>query len=210
MKMSNTLTLVAPGLHGGVLAVLARTEKPLTGRAVALLVQPRASLSGVQKVLADLVRNGLLRTEPAGRAKLYTLNREHVAYPAVHTLVHLREELLTRIRAEAAAWELPAVALWMFGSAARGEAGPESDIDLLVVRHGDGDDADPSWLQQIDMLSMHVTAWTGNGCEILEMSEAELGAAIQRDDRLIAEVRRDAIHLAGARPRSALRRRVTR
>lgn len=210
MKMSHPLSTVSPGLHGGVLTVLTRTDRPLTGRAVAALVDPPASLSGVQKVLDHLVHNGLLRWEPAGRAKLYTLNRAHLAYPSVHSLVHFRDELLGRIRAEADAWQVPADGVWMFGSAARGEAGADSDIDLLVIGPRHADDSDDAWMQQVDTLSEHVSAWTGNRCDILELTRAELDDAVERDDRLVGDLRRDTIHLIGDAPRTALRRRVMR
>ena len=204
MQLSRPISSVSPGLHGGVLAVLARTDKPLTGRTVAALVRPAASLSGVQKVLDDLARQGIVRAEPAGRAKLYTLNREHLAYPAIHALVHLWEELITRIAAEASTWEVPAVAVWLFGSAARGEGGPNSDVDLLVIRSESVDDTEPTWLRQVETLSEQVTAWSGNDCQVLELSSAELEDFMKRDERLVAELRRDAIPLVGARPRRLL------
>src|SRR5262249_55273947 len=44
-----------------------------------------------------------------------------------------REEVITRIRKHADAIRAEgATALWLFGSTARGDAGPDSDIDVLV------------------------------------------------------------------------------
>jgi predicted nucleotidyltransferase len=209
VKLSDPILTVSPGVHGKVLSVLARTDTPLTGRTIASLV-PNASLSGVQKVLKDLVRNGIVRLEPAGKAQLHTLNREHLAYPAVHSLVHLRDELIARISSEATSWNLPAVAVWLFGSAARGEAEPGSDIDILLIRPDNLDDSDPAWLLQVDTLSDHITRWTGNGCEILELSTVDVEDMVRRDERLIAELRRDAIRLVGAAPRQTLHRKVDR
>lgn len=205
MLLSHPLSAISPGARGGVLSVLAVTERPLTGRTVASLVQPRSSLRSVQIALDDLVLNGVVLREHVGRAHSYTLNRSHLAAPAVIALANLRQELLHRIRSEVATWSVRPEATWMFGSAARGDADAGSDIDLLVVRPNRVDDGDETWLQQVSDLGEHVHDWTGNTCEILELSALELDAAHGRDDRLVSELRRDAVHLTGPTPRARLR-----
>jgi len=79
--LSHPFSTVCPGARGGVLTVLAHTEKPLTGRTVASLAQPRASLRTIQIALNDLVLNGVVLREQVGRAHLYTLNRDHLTTP---------------------------------------------------------------------------------------------------------------------------------
>lgn len=209
MQFPEPISTAFPGLHGRVLGVLARTERALTGRAVAGLLRTPASTSGVQKALDDLVRNGLVTSEPAGRAKLYTLNREHVAYSAIDQLAHLREILLARLRTEAESWEQPAVSVWLFGSTARGQGGPDSDLDLLVVRPNAVHDADPTWLRQLETLTEHATAWSGNSCEVVEFSVQELDDLIRRGERLVTELRRDAVPVAGTPPRQSLTRKAS-
>ena len=206
MILSHPFSTLFPGARGGVLTVLAATEKPLTGRTVASLTQPHASLRAVQTALDDLALNGVVLREHVGRAHLYMLNRSHLAAPAVLGLANMRQELLDRIRTEVSTWAVESEATWMFGSAARGDADAHSDIDLLIVRpdHIDGDDL--TWLQQILEISEHVHDWTGNACEILELSVTELNAASGRDDRLVTELRSDAVHVTGRTPRAALRR----
>jgi predicted nucleotidyltransferase len=208
MKFPEPISSVFPGLHGRVVSVLARTNTPLTGRAVSTLLTTPASVSGVQKVLDDLVLNGVVRSEPAGRAKLYTLNREHVAYPGIKELTSLRETFISRLTAEAQAWEIPAAAVWLFGSTARGQGGPESDVDILVVRPDAIDDSDPVWLRQVETIREHATLWSGNACEILEFGARELKEFVGRGERLVADLRKDAISLAGAPPRQSLTRRA--
>ncbi|WP_145802249.1 hypothetical protein [Kribbella amoyensis] len=188
--------------------MLIRTDRSLTGRAVAGLLRTPASTSGVQKVLDDLVRNGLVDAEPAGRAKLYRLNRDHVAYPAINDLVHLREILLARMRAEAEGWKIPAVAVWLFGPSARGKAGAGGELDVLVVRPDMIDDADPRWLNQLETLSEHASRWSGNPCETREYSTSELKRFVRRGERLIADLRRDAIAITGSPPRQFLTRKA--
>jgi predicted nucleotidyltransferase len=208
MRFPEPVSTVVPGLHGRVLGVLARTDKPLTGRAVASLLRTSASPSGVQKVLDDLVRNGVVTSEPAGRAKLYTLNHQHVAYSAIETLAGLRELLLERLKAEAESWEVPAKAVWLFGSTARRQGGADSDLDLLIVRPDDVDDSDPRWLQQIEALTEHATVWSGNACEVVEYSAQEVRDLIDRGERLVTELRRDAIPVAGSSPQRTLTRKA--
>ena len=206
MTLTNSLGGVSPGLHGRVIAVLGRTTTALTGRTIASLVRPEASQSGVQRVLDDLVRHGLVRSEPAGSAKLYTMNRRHLAYPAIDQLVHLREALLTHMQEEADSWEVPAGAIWLFGSTARGEADAGSDIDVFVLRRDEIGDSDRQWQDQLDALTESVSGWTGNRCEILELSQAELKAAKRRGDRIVSELARDAVPVSGASPRQIIGR----
>lgn len=210
MMLSHPLTTICPGARGGVLAVLSGTEKPLTGRTVASLTQPHASLRAVQAALDGLVLHGVVLREHAGRAHLYTLNRSHLAIPAVLELANLREALLDRIRTEVSTWVVESEATWLFGSAASGRADVHSDIDLLVIRPDGVDDGDETWLRQISDIADHVHAWTGNVCEVLELSLTEVSEARGRGDRLVDELRRDAVHLTGRTPRAILRPMVSR
>ncbi|GAA3118614.1 putative nucleotidyltransferase [Kribbella aluminosa] len=208
MEFPEPMSSVVPGLHGRVLGVLARTERPLTGRALAGLLRSPGSPSGVQKVLDDLVTNGVVVAEPAGRARLYTLNRQHVAYQAINQLARLRESLLDRIREEANSWAVPAKAIWLFGSSARGQGGPDSDLDLLIVRPDDVDDSDPRWLRQLETLSAQASLWSGNSCEVVEYSDQEIRDLISHGERLVAELRRDAVPITGSTPRQLLNRKA--
>lgn len=57
--------------------------------------------------------------------------------------------LLARLRAQEAALRAAGVAgLYLFGSAARGEAGPASDVDLCI------DQADPDRFDLIDLIDL--------------------------------------------------------
>jgi len=81
VMLSHPFSTLCPGVRGGVLTVLAHTEKPLTGRTLASLTQPHASLRTVQTTLDDLVLNGVVLREHVGRAHSYTLNHSHLAAP---------------------------------------------------------------------------------------------------------------------------------
>ncbi len=92
------------------------------------------------EVLASLTEAGLTSRRRAGRAELYQLNREHLLYPTLHQLFvdeanvanalkqFLRKRLSTRVDGVREAY--------IFGSVARGDSRPGSDMDLAVVAPG--------------------------------------------------------------------------
>jgi hypothetical protein len=69
----------------------------------------------------------------------------------------------------------------LFGSVARGEAGAESDLDLLVVRDARTDEDAPGWCEQLANLERDATAWSGNAARIVEYGEEDLTDAAVRD-----------------------------
>jgi len=93
MDVSNPMSCVVPSAHGPVLAVLAGTTTPLTGRRVAELAQPRVSQPRVARILRELTAAGLVERTPAGSSSLFVLNREHLAAGAVEILATLRQQL---------------------------------------------------------------------------------------------------------------------
>jgi len=196
VDLSRPYAVAAPTLDPGVLTVLAGANRPLTGREIARLLG-RPSHSGVGAALNRLVVQGLVEREEAGRAFLFTLNREHLAAPAAELLAGLREELLRRIHDAVDAWGVKPAHLSLFGSAARGDGGTDSDIDLFVVRPvGVGRDTDV-WRVQVDALGMEIERWTGNPTRIAEMGESEIPQVQKERPAIVDELRSDAITLAG-------------
>jgi|NGEPerStandDraft_6_1074524.scaffolds.fasta_scaffold02371_8 hypothetical protein len=197
MDLSRPARTVVPALAAEVLVVLARTTMPLTGRKVHGLIPGPASQKGVSLVLGQLVDSGLVDATPAGRAVLYQLNREHVAADAVLALVDLRGKLFMRIRQHMATWTHPPVAAAVFGSAARGDGGTASDIDVFVVRPAEIDADDPAWAGDVNGLQVQVRRWSGNPCSVIQVSPAQVHVMIERDEPIVASLRRDAISLLG-------------
>jgi predicted nucleotidyltransferase len=196
MDVARPYTVIAPTLDPGVLSVLAGTNRQLTGREIARLLG-RPSHSGVIAALDRLVVQGLVEREEAGRSFLFTLNREHLAAPAAELLAGLREDLLRRIRNAVDAWAVEPDHLSLFGSAARGDGGTDSDIDLFVVRPEAVQRENDVWRAQLDVLAVQIERWTGNPVRIAEMGRSE--AAQLRKDRpaIVDELGSDAITLAG-------------
>jgi len=204
MDISSPISSVIPGVPGVILQVLARTTQPLTGSGIADLVAPRWSRAGVTKALHGLVESGLVTCMPAGRANLYTLNREHVAATPVLELSHLRATLIDRISAAVRAWPTAATAVYVYGSLARSSGNSSSDIDLLVVRPRHVSESNEKWSSQLIRLTDNVHEWSGNHCEILEYTVVELQRLVKRKDALILSLRRDAQLVAGQRVRGLL------
>jgi nucleotidyltransferase-like protein len=187
--------VVTPTLDGEVLRVLAGTTGGLTGREIVRLVGLKTH-EGTRRVLERLVSQGIVVREPVGRAFSYTLNRDHVAAPYVEGLARLRAELIARLRQRIADWETPPLLAALFGSAARGDAGPESDVDLLVIRPAELDPDADHWRRQLLDVEASTAAWTGNDARVLEYGEHELRAAAQAEP-VLREVAAEGIELYG-------------
>ena len=199
MNLANPIRSVIPAVQGDVLAVLARTDAPLTGRGIAAIIGDRVSVKGVNLALRALVEAGLVDVQSHPPSNLYRLNRRHLASESIEALAHLRDRMLAAIRDHVASWEPAASGAWLFGSTARGEGTTTSDIDVIVVRPDSVDDDDARWLANIERFADDVSAWTGNRCSVVEYSEAEFAELLDGRERLADELRRDAVALSSRR-----------
>lgn len=199
VDVARPYTAISPTLDPGVLSVLTGTTRPLTGREIARLLG-RPSHSGVLDSLNRLVEHGLVDREEAGRAFLFTLNREHLAAPAAELLARMRSALLGRIRSAVDRWEIAPVHLSLFGSAARGDGDTSSDIDLFIVRPESVRREDPLWQEQLDLLARQVERWTGNPARIVDLGKAEIPRLRKEKPPVVDELRADAVAIVGADP----------
>lgn len=208
MDLSNPMASVVPGGYGAVLAVLARTYTSMSGRKIAELTQPKMGHVRVNEVLAKLAGDGLVLREDHPPAKSYVLNRDHVAAEGIMALANQWTTLMQRIREDLGSWDPEPLAACIFGSAARGHADSDSDIDLLIVPPVDIAPrtlAELEWEMQLERLAEQVHKWTGNACEVLQLTTEELSGAVDRNDRLVRELRTDALDLHGIHIRKLLR-----
>lgn len=116
-----------------LLRYLALHRGTFTGRQLALAagVQPKRA----REALGALVELGWVQERKAGRASIYTLNRQHyvarsILIPAFARETGWLDELGRRL-----VTVTPSVirSVILYGSWARGDARPNSDVDLLVV-----------------------------------------------------------------------------
>ncbi|SEE98233.1 nucleotidyltransferase domain-containing protein [Ruania alba] len=193
MDVSRPLTAVIPSLEGPVLEVLAGTSRALTGREIHRLTGT-GSESGVRLVLNRLVEHGLVHATRAGRATLYVANRDHIAWPAVRALTELRHDLFGRLRRLTMSWEIEPTTVAVFGSAARGDGNVDSDIDILIV-HRTPDE--PRWTNQVDTLRESVLAWTGNHCQVYDITDTDFARHVTTGEAIVDEWRQDAVVVFG-------------
>ena len=207
MQLDRPLRVVAPTVDGDVLVVLARADAEFTPPEVHQLVGDYSE-SGVRKALQRLAGQGIVLHRWVGHAVAYQLNRDHLAAAAVCELASLRDTFLARLRDRFESWSIPPQYAALFGSAATGRMRLDSDIDLFVVRPGRVDGDDGRWRDQLDMLENDVTRWVGNDARILEYAASEVAAGLESNDRVLVDIAKGGIHLAGS-PRylAAARRR---
>ena len=177
MNLRQPLRVITTSLDGEVLGFLARADKAFSGRAIQRgLPEGVGTQEGVRKSLRRLTNEGIVDSEKAGTAVMFRLNREHLAAPWIEGLAHLRQQLIKQLREAIANWEIQPSAAALFGSAAKGEAAAESDLDLFVVRPDGTDPEDERWRDQLDRLQHAATRWTGNDTRILEYGRSEIPA----------------------------------
>ena len=192
MDVGRPFADVIPGVRGSVLATLAQLAQPVTVRALARHAE--VSPQGALQVVNELAAAGIVTVMPAGRALMVSLNHEHLAAEPILALVALRAGLVERLTTELVGWSNLAGG-WLFGSAARGDGGLDSDIDLLLVaEHAPDED----WESACARLTTRVRAWTGNPTQLVEHTRRSFTALVQRRNPLISALRAHGIPLTPA------------
>ena len=213
MDLTNPMQSVIPSAHGAVLSVLARTDEPLSGHRVAELTRPRFAQTRSER-----------RSSETGRVRHCASRKQapRQPVPAQQEPVLLPGE----------SWRSPACGpLFCRASAPSSRTGlrRRRPHGCSAPRHGEkqqltatsiflllrllvpwkSEETFPVWQLQTDALAENIRAWTGNSCEVLEMDATELDAAVDRDDRLVRDLRDQAIVLAGADTQILRRRKVS-
>jgi predicted nucleotidyltransferase len=186
--------VVTPTLDGDVLRVLAQAEAEFTPPEVHRVLGAY-SVFGIRKTLVRLTSQGIVLQRSAGNARLYMLNRSHLAAPAIIELAAMKEQLLARLRSQLHRWEVSCTSAALFGSAARGDMSIDSDIDLFIVRPRSVELGNDLWMRQLFDLSRSVRGWTGNDANILEYGETERDASVQ--DPVLSSIAEEGIVLHG-------------
>ena len=179
-----------------VLAVLLRVEAPVTGRAVARIAG--LTQSTAQRALTRLREAGLVVAEPAPPSFLYRANRDHLAMPALTSLLRLDNELRARMAQHVAEWRVTPASVVIYGSIAREEATAGSDLDVLVVRPHTTEPDDPTWQLQLAELAHRLQLWSGRRASIIEMSRSEAAQGLADREPFLVEADRDGWLIAGS------------
>lgn len=178
-----------PGAQGRVLAILSETTAELNLRTIAQL--SGVSQAQASRVLPRLVDLGVVERREVPPSSLFRLVPEHVAARVVLDLARVTERVLDEIGRMAEALPFPPVSVIVFGSFARREAGPDSDIDLVVVRPTDIDEDNDAWAESIESLRRDVRRLAGNPVEVLEVSDDEAASRLTGCNQVWADIRRE-------------------
>lgn len=154
-----------------LLRLFHRTRSAHTGRELARLIGH--SHNPTRAALEELERNGLVIHQRVGKANLYSLDNDNIIFTDILSpAFKLEDDLLNeaaRIIYERLGRGLVSVVL--FGSIARGEEDPDSDIDVVLVF---GDDVDPKEKEEaIADASLEITRKFGNQLSPIAVRKSE-------------------------------------
>ena len=108
------------------------------------------------------------------------INNAHSVRPNIGRF--LSEEAALMALVERLVDELDPLAIWLFGSRARGNHRPDSDFDLLVVaKPGQG------WASDYEKAYM-ATAGTGVGCDVIPVGKSDFDEALSLHTSFVAMV----------------------
>jgi predicted nucleotidyltransferase len=185
---------VIPGAQGKLLAVFAETTAGLSVRTAARL--SGVSLAQTSRILPELATLGVLDRTEVPPSMVYRLVEENVASRAIRLLARSRDHVLAELGELAKSMEIPPVSIIVFGSFARGEAGPDSDVDVVVVRERHVD-ASTEWSEGIDVWRRGARRLTGNEVEIMEVDELEVSSLLRSRRPVWQDIRRDGVVIFG-------------
>lgn len=182
-----------------LLRVLIQLDTPTSGREAERLARV-AHMSAI-KALRELTAVGVLNLTRTAATHLYQVNRDHDLVPPLEALFRAEAARLTSLGDEVrnAVRELNLEqrisSVTVFGSAARGDTRPDSDLDLLVlVQHH----LDASATQEIlGVLSDRLRSRYGARPSVLVLTPSAARERYEDDDPLMQNIATDGRTLIG-------------
>ncbi|MBT2503608.1 nucleotidyltransferase domain-containing protein [Curtobacterium sp. ISL-83] len=197
MQLAQPLATLLGSTQADALRVLARTDTGMTGRQVARVAGANQH-TGIKRALDKLEQVGLVCVERGLQHSSYRANREHVLWPAVELGLGAGNELERRIAEFVQREDLDVLSASLFGSVARGDATETSDVDLLVVF------AEAVDVDAVTQLGELVERWTGNECQVFDVTRADLLRFVREGDPLVGSWREEARTVYGSDIRTLL------
>jgi predicted nucleotidyltransferase len=180
--------------HGGALA------------ATTIATRARVARQSAWNAIARLSELGIVETFGEPHGTLFRLNAAHPLSPSLRALFQSEaqrvERLFDAIRAAAKAMKPAPIAVWLYGSVARGEDTPASDIDLAILSPTGHTGTQEMALT--DALYPFMGELTSR-MSIIGMTRADIRRMKRGRDRIWKEIERDAVPILGPAPTEALR-----
>jgi hypothetical protein len=203
MDLAFPLRSLVPTMDSEVLGVLAGTQAEMSIAQITAVAN-RGSRQGLTLALGRLVEHGLVTASPANRGSMYSLNRDHVLADAWLAAIKARGVFLDRLRDAVQSLSPRPLHVSIFGSFARHEGGPDSDIDILFVLPR-GCAVDDEWEALVRDLGEQVFAWTGNRMEHIAYTEDELLDVVNTKAAIVESWRTEALTVHGPDAASLLK-----
>ena len=127
--LDKPLALFYDASRARVLDVLMSNRDQLSGRAIAR--QSELSPTTTNLVLGDLASHGIVSSRTEGRAHLWSLQLGNALVRQILGFAKVQDEQAGQVVVDALGSE--PISVTLFGSVARGESGPDSDVDILVI-----------------------------------------------------------------------------
>jgi predicted nucleotidyltransferase len=198
--------VLGTGAKVDLLRALAQLDTPTSGREAERLAG--VAHGSARKALSELVAVGVLKLTTTPGTYLYEINRDHDFVPHLETLFRaeaarhaaVRDEVRDAIRKLDLKQKV--VSVIVFGSAARGDTTPESDLDLLVLVK---DAADSNAARDlVEAVSDRLRARYGARLSALVLTVSEARARHEQGDPLMRNIVAEGRTLTGMPIQEAL------
>lgn len=196
MNLNRPLTSLIPSLEGEVLTVLAGAETSFTGNQVHKIIGAYSD-RGVRDALKRLCAQGIVISQSAGAADLYTLNQSHLLANYIKRIANVRTEFFDLLSREVDSWRLKPNCAAVFGSTVRKDMTTDSDIDIFFSRPPTIEFGETSWRAQITKLALMGEKLTGNHFQIFELGISEINQELKVKGGVIYSIIDDGVVFHG-------------
>lgn len=192
-------TTIIPKLLGNpvpikAVFVLLKNREGITGRSLASLLG--VSTFKMHYVLKFLVAQGVLTETVVGRSHLYRIHRDHILVQEVFLpLFRFQEDLFTNLGKDLMRSLKPKpITIILYGSVARGEEKPNSDLDLFLI-YKEPTGSGP--VSENNLMMEKITRKYGNVVTLRRGVLSEVKERHLARDELIRNIFKEGIVLAG-------------
>jgi len=196
-------TILGSDAHVRILRELFRYGGQLS--APALVARSGLAKASVWAGLLSLEQTGVVSVAGSGRVRLYGIRSDHPLRDVLASLFEAEERrfdaMLEAVRSAARGGEHDVAAVWVYGSTARGEDRPGSDLDVVVVARRAAEKVAESTRHALRSAADRL----GFVPSVTAITPADAVRLAKARHPWWADVARDAIVLLGARPEALAR-----